>query len=141
MATMPSGSFMAAGFLLYDATLSSGYFKQNVRTHILWMEKMRMNTLGDQSRSVIDRFFPFRSSKNSQTRLTRPSESSLRKKRIKDSVTMYTTMDVHASLCANSIVANVVIPIVECPLHNFGRLFNKIQEFWCSQDASSLFLG
>jgi hypothetical protein len=25
MATMPSGSFNAAGFLLYDATLSSGY--------------------------------------------------------------------------------------------------------------------
>jgi hypothetical protein len=25
MATIPSGSFNAAGFLLYDATLSSGY--------------------------------------------------------------------------------------------------------------------
>jgi hypothetical protein len=26
-ATMPSGSFRAAGFLLYDATLSSGYYE------------------------------------------------------------------------------------------------------------------
>ena len=35
-------------------------------------------TFGDQSISVIDRFLPYRSSQNSQTRLTRlPSDSSL----------------------------------------------------------------
>lgn len=73
---MPSGSFGAAGFLLYEATLSSGYYTSGYenRTNFTPIRY----TFGDQSTSVIDRFLPVCSSEKAHTNLTLlPSESSL----------------------------------------------------------------
>lgn len=55
-ATIPSGSFRAAGFLLYEAMLSSGYLETPSDTKYKLFNAIP--TFGDQSTSVIDRFFP-----------------------------------------------------------------------------------
>ena len=73
-ATIPSGSFGAAGFLLYAATASSG----NWNISFPCRTRIQKLTLGDQSRSVTDRPAVHLSSEKAQNSLTRcPSDSSL----------------------------------------------------------------
>jgi hypothetical protein len=44
-------------------------------------------------------------------------------------------------LATDSIVPNVIILVVQRPLHDLRRLFNEVQEFWSRDNIRLLLLG
>lgn len=146
--TRPSGSDTADGFLLYEATLSSGNctdrepsgrFSQPQLCHEQEEEAGREGrTFGDQSRPVTERFFVQRSSSNVHTSLTfRPSSPSLQNQHRMKTLSGNQANDhtrsgeggnSQAAVPAERIILDVVVPVAQRALDDPGRALDKLEK-------------
>jgi len=117
-ATIPSGSFGAEAFLLYDATHNSG---NCLGYQYVPISDNRSQTFGDQSRSVTDRPTVHRSSENAQNSFTFcPSASSLKFNQCESALSLQTARCLQSRIYTNRIIPYIIIIIAQSPLHYPG---------------------